>query len=132
MELRSAAAEDALEQHELDAISKAVRISKQTLVRWTDRGLLDAELGWGISDADEELRLINITPRSLTFLREFAEEYRDETVSRTEARRLLKVIHRGEVQKLLRHGDLASRTEDGETRVVVGSVEDYLLASEAD
>ena len=127
MEVRAAAAE-ALE---LDILSRNVKISKQTLVRWTDRGLLDASLDWGISDAGEELRLIHITTRSLDFLREFAAEYREETVSRTEARRLLKVIHRGEVQKLLRHGDLTSRTEDGETRVVVGSVEDYLLANEA-
>ncbi len=116
---------------ELDKLSDNVAISKQTLVRWTDRGLIDAELDWAISDDNEELRLIRITPRSLEFLEGFAEEYRDDTVSRTEARRILKMIDRSQVQKLLRQGDLKSRKVDDETRVVIGSVEDYLMGLES-
>jgi hypothetical protein len=118
------------QEFELDKLSEDVAISKQTLVRWTDRGLINAELDWSISDDNEELRLIRIAPRSLDFLRSFAEEYRDDTVSRTEARRILKMIDRSQVQKLLRQGDLKSRKVDDETRVVIGSVEDYLMGLE--
>lgn len=121
--------DDALE-FELDELSDDVRISKQTLVRWSDRGLIDAVLDWSISEANEELRLIRIAPRSLEFLRSFAEEYREDTVSRTEARRILKMIDRSQVQKLLRQGDLTSRKVEDETRVVIGSVEDYLMELE--
>ncbi len=116
---------------DLDKLSEDTRISKQTLVRWSDRGLIDAELAWGISDDNEETRLIHIAPRSLAFLRGFAEEYRADTVSRTEARRILKMIDRSQVQKLLRQGDLTSKKVDDETRVVIGSVEDYLMGLES-
>ncbi len=123
---------DETRELELDKLSEGVSISKQTLVRWADRGLIDAELDWAISDDNEELRLIRITPRSLEFLEGFADEYRDDTVSRTEARRILKMIDRSQVQKLLRQGDLKSRKVDDETRVVIGSVEDYLMGLESD
>ena len=116
---------------DLDKLSEDTRISKQTLVRWSDRGLIDADLAWGISDENEETRLIRITPHSLEFLRSFAEEYRTDTVSRTEARRILKMIDRGQVQKLLRQGDLQSKKIEDETRVVIGSVEDYLMGLES-
>ena len=119
--------DDDAQELELDALSEDVRISKQTLVRWTDRGLIDAALTWTISDDNEELRMIRIAPRSLEFLRGFAEEYREDTVSRTEARRILKMIDRSQVQKLLRQGDLTSKKVEDETRVVIGSVEDYLM-----
>lgn len=119
--------DDDARELELDALSEDVRISKQTLVRWTDRGLIDAALDWSISGDNEELRMIRIAPRSLDFLRGFAEEYREDTVSRTEARRILKMIDRSQVQKLLRQGDLTSKKVDDETRVVIGSVEDYLM-----
>lgn len=118
---------DDAQEFELDTLSEDVRISKQTLVRWTDRGLIDAALDWTISDDNEELRMIRIAPRSLEFLRSFAEEYREDTVSRTEARRILKMIDRSQVQKLLRQGDLKSKKVEDETRVVIGSVEDYLM-----
>lgn len=110
----------------LDELSEALSISKQTLVSWTDRGLIDASLDWGLSDANEELRLINITPASLDFLRGFADEYRSDTVTRTEARRLLKLIDRNQVQRLIRQGSITAKKIKGETRVSVGSVEDYL------
>ncbi|MEL6614266.1 MAG: helix-turn-helix domain-containing protein [Bacteroidota bacterium] len=115
---------------DLDELSEALRISKQTLVRWTDRGLIDANLGWGISNENEETRLIEISPSSLTFLRGFADEYREDTVSRTEARRLLKLIDRNQVQKLIRQGSIKAKKIKGETRVSVGSVEDYLRTLE--
>ncbi len=118
------------EEFELDTLSEEVRISKQTLVRWVDRGLIDASLDWSISASNEELRLIRIAPRSLDFLRGFAGEYREDTVSRTEARRILKMIDRSQVQKLIRQGDLTSKKVDDETRVVIGSVEDYLMELE--
>ena len=118
------------QQLRLDELSEAIRISRQTLVRWTDRGLIQAELGWGISDDNAETRLIQITPPTLDFLRSFSEEYREDTVSRTEARRLLKLIDRNQVQKLIRQGSIKARKIKGETRVSVGSVEDYLMTLE--
>lgn len=117
-------------EFELDKLSEDVSISKQTLVRWADRGLINAELDWSISDENDEVRLIRIAPRSLDFLKTFAEEYRDDTVTRTEARRILKMIDRSQVQKLLRQGDLTARKVNDETRVVIGSVEDYLMGLE--
>lgn len=114
----------------LDELSEAIRISRQTLVRWTDRGLIDAALDWGVSDANEELRLIQLTQSTLDFLEGFAGEYREDTVSRTEARRLLKLIDRNQVQKLIRQGSIKARKIKGETRVSVGSVEDYLMTLE--
>jgi hypothetical protein len=118
------------QEFELDKLSEDVSISKQTLVRWADRGLINAELDWSISDENDEVRLIRIAPRSLDFLKTFAEEYRDDTVTRTEARRILKMIDRSQVQKLLRQGDLTARKVNDETRVVIGSVEDYLMGLE--
>lgn len=115
---------------DLDELSEALRISKQTLVRWTDRGLIDANLSWGISRENEETRIIEISTSSLDFLRGFADEYRDDTVSRTEARRLLKLIDRNQVQKLIRQGSIKAKKIKGETRVSVGSVEDYLRTLE--
>lgn len=118
------------QEFELDKLSEDVSISKQTLVRWADRGLINAELDWSISDDNDEVRLIRIAPGSLDFLKTFAEEYRDDTVTRTEARRILKMIDRSQVQKLLRQGDLTARKVNDETRVVIGSVEDYLMGLE--
>lgn len=114
----------------LDELSEAIRISRQTLVRWTDRGLIEAELDWGVSAANAQTRLMKISDASLDFLRGFADEYRDDTVSRTEARRLLKLIDRNQVQKLIRQGSITARKVKGETRVSVGSVEDYLMTLE--
>jgi hypothetical protein len=114
----------------LDELSEAILISRQTLVHWTDRGLIDASLDWGVSDANVETRLIQLSDSTLDFLRGFADEYRDDTVSRTEARRLLKLIDRNQVQKLIRQGSIKARKVKGETRVSVGSVEDYLMTLE--
>ena len=116
---------------DLDELSEALRISKQTLVNWTDRGLIDATLGWGVSEANEETRLIEINESTLDFLQGFAGEYREDTVSRTQARRLLKLIDRNQVQKLIRQGSIKARKVKGETRVSVGSVEDYLRTLES-
>ena len=115
----------------LDELSEALRISRQTLVNWADRGLIEASLDWGVSEQNEELRLIQISSTSLDFLRDFASEYREDTVSRTEARRLLKLIDRNQVQKLIRQGSIKARKVKGETRVSVGSVEDYLMSLES-
>ncbi len=114
----------------LDELSEALRISRQTLVRWTDRGLISADLDWGVSDTNQETRLIEVDQSTLDFLEGFAGEYRDDTVSRTEARRLLKLIDRNQVQKLIRQGSIKARKVKGETRVSVGSVEDYLMTLE--
>jgi len=131
MEINGRAPKTDSQQLELDRLSDDLRISKQTLVRWSDRGIIDATLHWSISEANEELRLIRISPRSLDFLRGFATEYRGDTVSRTEARRILKLIDRSQVQKLIRHGQLESKKVDDETRVIVGSIEDHLINQEA-
>lgn len=114
----------------LDELSEAIRISRQTLVRWTDRGLINADLDWGVSDDNAETRLIQLDQSTIDFLEGFAGEYREDTVSRTEARRLLKLIDRNQVQKLIRQGSIKARKVKGETRVSVGSVEDYLMTLE--
>ncbi|WP_412062033.1 helix-turn-helix domain-containing protein [Rubrivirga sp. IMCC45206] len=114
----------------LDELSEALRISRQTLVRWTDRGLISADLDWGVSDQNVETRLIAVDQSTIEFLEGFAGEYREDTVSRTEARRLLKLIDRNQVQKLIRQGSIKARKIKGETRVSVGSVEDYLMTLE--
>lgn len=114
----------------LDDLSSDVQISKQTLVEWSDRGLLDAQLDWGLSEENEEVRLIQISDASLDFLHGFAADYRKETVSRTDARRHLKLIDRNQVQKLIRQGSIKTKTVDEETRVAIGSVEDYLMSLE--
>ncbi|HYE97032.1 MAG TPA: hypothetical protein VD962_12560 [Rubricoccaceae bacterium] len=129
--LRPRSATDASRTLLLDELSEALRISRQTIVTWADRGLIEAELDWGLSKANVEQRLIRITDGSLDFLRAFADEYRQDTVSRTEARRLLKLIDRNQVQRLIRQGSITTRKVQGETRVDVGSVEDYLRQHEA-
>lgn len=115
----------------LDELSANVRISKQTLVTWSDRGLIDAEMDWGVGPGNTAVRLIRISPSSMEFIRSFAAEYREDTVSRTEARRLLKLIDRNQVQRLVRQGRVNTRRVEGETRLDVGSVEDYLRTLES-
>ena len=114
----------------LDELSEHLKISKQTLVRWTDRHLIDADLYWSLSDTNEEIRMIDLTDETLDFLEDFAADYRDDVVSRTEARRILKQIDRTKIKKLIRAGDVEDVVVDEETRVVVGSLEDYLMERE--
>ena len=121
---------DATRLH-LDELSEALRISRQTLVNWTDRGLIEAELGWGAhAPGADQARVMSLTEDTLDFLRGFADKYRDDTVSRTKARRLLRLVDRNQVQKLIRQGSIKARKVRGETRVSVGSVEDYLMSLE--
>ena len=115
---------------DLDELSGQLGISKKTLVTWADQGLIDASLDWSLSSENEELRIIHISDSSLNFLQGFAGEYREDTVSRTEARRLLRLIDRNQVQRLLRQGDIKSKRVKGETRVTISSVEDYLMGLE--
>ena len=114
----------------LDELSEHLQISRQTLVRWTDRHLIDADLYWSLSDSNEEIRMIDLTDETLDFLEDFAADYRDDVVSRTEARRILKQIDRKKIKKLIRAGDVEDVEVDEETRVVVGSLEDYLMERE--
>jgi CTP-dependent riboflavin kinase len=114
----------------LDELSAHLQLSKQTLVRWVDHHLIDAELYWSLSDANEEIRMIDLTDESLDFLEDFAADYREDVVSRTDARRILKQIDRKKIKKLIRAGDVEDVEVDEETRVVVGSLEDYLMDRE--
>jgi hypothetical protein len=114
----------------LDELSDHLQISKQTLVRWTDRHLIDADLYWSLSDTNEEIRMIDVSDETLDFLEDFAADYREDVVSRTEARRILKQIDRKKIKKLIRAGDVEDVEVDEETRVVVGSLEDYLMDRE--
>jgi oligoribonuclease NrnB/cAMP/cGMP phosphodiesterase (DHH superfamily) len=114
----------------LDDLSAHLQLSKQTLVRWVDHHLIDAELYWSLSDTNEEIRMIDLTDESLDFLEEFAADYREDVVSRTDARRILKQIDRKKIKKLIRAGDVEDVEVDEETRVVVGSLEDYLIDRE--
>jgi hypothetical protein len=95
-----------------------------------DHHLIDAELYWSLSDTNEEIRMIDLTDESLDFLEEFAADYREDVVSRTDARRILKQIDRKKIKKLIRAGDVEDVEVDEETRVVVGSLEDYLIDRE--
>jgi DNA-binding MarR family transcriptional regulator len=114
----------------LDDLSQRIRLSKQTIVRWVDRHLVDAELFWALSDDNREVRMIELTPQSLKYIEEFAADYREDVVSRTEARRILKQIDRKKIKKLIRAGDVKDVEVDDETRIVVGSIEDYLMSRE--
>ena len=114
----------------LDELSDHLQISKQTLVRWTDRHLIDADLYWSLSDTNEEIRMIDVSDETLGFLEDFAADYREDVVSRTEARRILKQIDRKKIKKLIRAGDVEDVEVDEETRVIVGSLEDYLMDRE--
>ncbi len=116
----------------LDELSDRLQLSKQTIVRWVDRHLIDADLHWTLSDNNEEVRMIEISPQTMDFVESFAAEYREDVVSRTEARRILKQIDRKKIKKLIRAGDVKDVEVDEETRIVVGSIEDYLMARESD
>jgi hypothetical protein len=116
----------------LDELSDRLKLSKQTIVRWVDRHLIDADLHWALSDENEEVRMIEISPQTMDFVESFAAEYREDVVSRTEARRILKQIDRKKIKKLIRAGDVKDVEVDEETRIVVGSIEDYLMARERD
>ncbi|MFP4227649.1 MAG: hypothetical protein ACLFTE_02350 [Salinivenus sp.] len=114
----------------LDDLSEHLQLSKQTIVRWADRHLIDADLYWSLSESNQEIRMIDLTDETLEFLEDFAADYRDDVVSRTEARRILKQIDRKKIKKLIRAGDVQDVEVDEETRVVVGSLEDYLMERE--
>jgi hypothetical protein len=114
----------------LDELSEHLQLSKQTIVRWADRHLIDADLYWTLSEENKEIRMIDLTDDTLEFLEDFAADYRDDVVSRTEARRILKQIDRKKIKKLIRAGDVEDVEVDDETRVVVGSLEDYLMERE--
>jgi hypothetical protein len=129
VESRSTTSRDA-KPIELDELSEHLQLSKQTIVRWVDRHLIDAELYWALSDDNREVRMIEISDETLDFIESFAADYRDDVVSRTEARRILKQIDRKKIKKLIRAGDVKDVEVDDETRIVVGSLEDYLMARE--
>lgn len=116
----------------LDDLSEHLELSKQTIVRWVDRHLIDADLYWTLSEANEEVRMIDLSDDTLDFLEDFAADYRDDVVSRTEARRILKQIDRKKIKKLIRSGDVEDVEVEEETRVVVGSLEDYLIEQESE
>ncbi len=114
----------------LSSLSERLQISKQTIVNWVDRHLIDASLGWVLDDDNAETRVIELSDETLGFLQSFAQEYRQETVTRTEARRILKKIDRKKVKKMIRAEDIVAVEVDDEVRIVVGSIEDYLIAQE--
>lgn len=119
-----------LEEMTLDQLSERLQISKQTLVRWVDRHLIDADLGWTLSDENKEIRVIELSEDTFRFLNSFSEGYRDDTVTRTEARRILKKIDRKKIKKMIRAGDILAVEVDDEVKIVVGSIEDYLISQE--
>ncbi len=114
----------------LDQLSERIQISKQTLVRWIDRHLIDADLGWALSPENKEIRVIELSEDTLKFLNSFSEGYREDTVTRTEARRILKKIDRKKIKKMIRAGDILAVEVDDEVKIVVGSIEDYLISQE--
>lgn len=119
-----------IEEMSLDQLSERIQISKQTLVRWVDRHLIDADLSWTLSNTNEEIRVIELSEDTLKFLNSFSEDYRVDTVTRTEARRILKKIDRKKIKKMIRAGDILAVEVDDEVKIVVGSIEDYLISQE--
>ncbi len=115
------------EEWPLEDLSRLLQVSMQTIVRWADRHLIDAELGWSLTDDNEEVRVIHLRKDRLDELKAFATEYRQGRVTRTEARHILKVIDRRRVKKMVRAGDIETVQVDDETKVLVGSIEDYLI-----
>lgn len=126
----SQATSDNVEEHPLDELSERLQISQQTLVRWVDRHLIDGTLGWSLSDNNEEIRVLKLDPSRLEGIKKFADEYREGLVSRREARRILKVIDRKKVKKMVRAGRIETTTVDDETKMLVSSLEDYLISEE--
>lgn len=122
---------DAREVLPLEVVSRRVRLSQQTLVRWVDRHLVDALLSWRINERNEEERTIQLTASSLAALEGIASAYRSDVVTRTEARRILKVIDRAVIKRLVRTSEVECREVDGETCILVGSIEDYLIGQES-
>ena len=110
----------------LNELSDRLQVSKQTIVRWIDRHLLDADLRWGLTEENEEVHLIELTDESLEFLESFVGQYREELVSKKEARRILKEIDKKKVNKMINKEKLEVTKIDGETRITVGSIEDFL------
>ena len=120
------------EQFSLEALSQELSISQQTLVRWVDRHLIDATLDWVLTDDNVEVRVINLRKDKVDEIHAFAEDYRTGNVSRREARRILKMIDRKRVKKMVRAGDIETVEIDEEKRVLISSIEDYLMSVEAD
>lgn len=118
------------EEWSLEELSHELHISMQTIVRLAGRHLIDAELGWSLTDDNEEVRVIRIRKGKFDELKAFAEEYRQGQVTRTEARRILKLIDRRQVKKMVRAGDIETIQVGDETKVLVGSIEDYLIHAE--
>ncbi len=56
----------------LDDLSEHLQLSKQTIVRWVDRHLVDADLYWSLSESNEEIRMIDLSDDTLDFLEDFA------------------------------------------------------------
>ena len=105
----------------LRELSEQVRLSRQTIVHWIDRHLIDADLRWVLDESNREVRVIDLSESTLDFLEGFAADYREDTVSRTEARRILRQIDRKKIKKLIRAGDVQDVEVDDETKIVVGS-----------
>ncbi len=114
----------------LDDLSQKLGISSQTLVGWIDRRLVEAKLNWSLSKDNVEMRTIELEEDTLQFLETFAADYRKETVTRPEARRLLKNADARVVKRLIRAGSIDTVQVGDELRVVVGSIEDYLIQRE--
>jgi hypothetical protein len=131
MQLAGLEASQEAQRIPLEVLSHRLGLSQQTLVRWVDRHLVEARLGWRINGSNKEERFIEVQADSLSALESFAKDYRDDVVSRSEARRILKVIDRRKVKSLLRSEQVQSREVDGETCILVGSLEDYLIGLEA-
>ena len=119
------------EEFALDALSQQLNVSQQTLVRWSGRHLIDAELGWTLDDDNNEVRVIRLREGKFDEIRDFAAEYRKGYVTRQEARRILKMIDRKRIKKMVRAGDIETAEVDDETKVLVGSIEDYLIEHES-
>jgi|SRR5690554_801892 hypothetical protein len=115
----------------LDTLSDHLNLSRQTILHWIDRHLVEASMAWVNGNGNRDERLVELSQETLQFLESFADQYRNDVVSSAQARRILKIVDRRQVKRMLRASDIVAIEVDGEKRLLVGSLEDYLRRSEA-
>lgn len=115
----------------LDTLSNRLNLSRQTILHWIDRHLVEASMVWMNGNGNRDERLVEISQETLMFLERFADQYRNDVVSSAQARRILKIVDRRQVKRMLRASDIVAIEVEGEKRLLVGSLEDYLRRSEA-
>ena len=112
------------------ALCDELQISRQTFLLWVDRRLIDGSVRWALTEDNEEYRVVAIRKDRYAEIKAFAREYRQDYVTSKEAQHMLKVVNTKQVKRLLRDDSIQSAVIDAETKLLVGSIEDYLIGLE--